>query len=106
MSNSVVGVLKILAIASLEGSTDLGLIVGGHLLLEDLETLVDKCLDGLLRAGEDPDVLGLSEKVAIARVNDGDVLVVGVENSVVAGGGEGEELDLALGTVEGGNGSC
>ena len=52
---------KILAVSSgsLKGSADLGLIVVGDLLLEDLETLEDLSLNGFLRAGKDPDVFAL-----------------------------------------------
>lgn len=90
---------------TLLGSADLGLVVVRDLLLDDLETLVDQVLNGLLRAGEHPDVLSLSEKVGVAGVDDGDVLVIGVEDSVVTSGSIGEELDLALSTVEGGDSS-
>ena len=91
---------------SLKGSAHLSLVVVGDLLLEDLETLVDVGLNGFLRAGEDPDVLGLGEEVGVARVHNNHVLVVGVEDSVVTSGGIGEELDLSLGTVEGSNSCC
>ena len=92
--------------STVEGSADLGLIVVGDLLLEDLEALVDGGLNGLLRAGEDPNILGLGEEELVAGVYNGDVRVVGVEHAVVTGGGVGEELYLALSTVEGGNGVC
>jgi len=82
----------------------LGLVVLGHLLLDDLESLVDEGLDGLLGAGEDPDVLALGGEDGGAGVHDGDVLVVGVQHLVVTSGSVGEELDVALGSVEGGDG--
>ena len=88
----------------MEGSADLGLIVSGDLLLEDVEGLEDDGLRGGLRAGENPHVLSLGDQVGVARVNEGDGVVIGVEDTVVTGGGEGEELDLTLGTVEGGDG--
>ena len=55
-------------------------------------------------AGEDPHILSLGKKVLIARVNNRDILVVGVEDTVVTSGSIGEELDLALSTNKGGNG--
>jgi len=41
---------------------DLALVVVGDLLLEDMETLEDEILNGLLRAGKDPDVFTLGEE--------------------------------------------
>ncbi len=51
-------------------------------------------------SGEDPDVLLHEEQVRFAREDHGDVLVVRVEYSVVAGGYERGELQLGLGAVE------
>ena len=88
----------------MESSADLSLIVVGNLLLEDLESLVDVTFNGGLGSGEDPHVLGLGKEEGIARVDEGEVLVVGGEDAVVTGGSIGEELDLALSTVEGSDG--
>jgi hypothetical protein len=56
---------KILAVSCgpLKGSADLALVVVGDLLLDDLKSLVDESFNGLLRAGQDPDVLGLGKQV-------------------------------------------
>ena len=85
----------------MEGSADLSLVVSWYLLLKDVEGLVDDGLNGGLRAGENPHVLSLGNEVGVARVDEGDGLVIGVEDTVVTSGGKGEELDLTLGTVEG-----
>ena len=106
MSEELLGGGEVLALVkrSLEGSADLSLIIGGHLLLKDVEGLVDDGLNGGLRAGKNPNVLSLGNEVGVTGVDEGDGLVVGVEDTVVTSGGIGEELDLTLGTVEGGDG--
>ena len=106
LAEELLGGGEVLALAGgvVESSADLSLIVGGDLLLEDVETLEDVSLSSVLFTGEDPDVLSLSNQVGVARVDDGDVLVVGVEDTVVTSGGIGEELDLALSADEGSDG--
>ena len=107
MSHWVVSILEVFAVGSgsLESSADLSLVIAWHLLLDDLKSLVDESFNGLLRAGQDPDVLGLGKQVWVARVYDSEVLIVSIEHTVVTGGGIREELDLTLGSDEGGNGS-
>ena len=103
--NGVGEVFAVVGEFALLGHANLGLIVEGNLVLEDLESLHDVLLDSLLSTGKDPDVLGLSEKEGVARVDNSEIIVIGVKDSVVTSGGIGEELDLALSTVEGGNSS-
>lgn len=85
------------------GDADLGLVVVGNASLEGLESGVDDGVAGVLLTGEDPDELVLGNIEISARVNDGEVLVVGVNDAVVTGGGVGEELDETVGTIEGSN---